>query len=186
MDNLLDQLIGKMLDDLIKMDDVIDNSRSAIFSGKITIEKTEMYTIIDDMRGTLDDMRRNLPKELNSAKRLLSEKDNIRSLANEEAQKIIRSAENTRDKILDEHEITLQAEKEARELKEETLKDIEQWKLQARAYVADILHEMDDLLRKQATAHIEKTIEVEDFYKNLLAEIYDSSKKIDIDLNKEQ
>ena len=71
---------------LVLMEELIDNSSAVPFSSKKMID-------CDHMRDYIDNLRLNLPSEIEKAKETQAQKDNIIAEANAEAEKIIHKAE---------------------------------------------------------------------------------------------
>ena len=169
---LITSQIDKIEDLLAKMDETIDASRAVPFSAKISIEKEALFSVIDDIRAIVYDMRKGLPSEINQARRVLHDKDAHIGDARTKAEMIIKAAENEARKMLNEHEITLNAKALAAELTTEAKQEVEDFKISAAGYVEGIFNDLDDLLRTTLDDHTRKAREVEDFYNNILAELY--------------
>ena len=84
------------------LEDILEKSRTVPFSGKCIVDKEEILDIIKEIR-------LKLPEELKQAKVIKEEHDRIISKANEEAQEIVKEAENRIISMIDEHEITKKA-----------------------------------------------------------------------------
>ena len=178
---LISSQIDKIEDLLSRMDEVIDLARSVPFSGKISVEKDALYSVIDDIRGTIYDMRKGLPSEMNQARRVMSDRDNIVSEARHKAEMMIKAAESEANRILNEHDLTQQAKLHALKLEETAKEQVADFKLNAAQYVIGIFDDLDDLLEKTLEEHMSKAREVENFYSSVLAEIHDSRNTIRVD-----
>ena len=170
--------IDKIEDLLAKMDEIIDTARSVPFSAKISIEKEALFSVIDEIRAVAYDMRKGLPSELNQARRVLSDKDSHLTEARAKAEMIIKAAEAEANKMIGEHEITMQAKLTAAEIVEEASAETNNFKVSAAQYVDGIFSDLDDLLKHALGAHLQKAKEVEEFYRNILDELYHNRREI--------
>jgi len=172
--------IDKIEDLLGKMDEIIDTARSAPFSSKISIEKEVLFSVIDEIRAVAYDMRKGLPSELNQARRVLSDKDSHLTEARSKAEMIIKAAQAEAGKMISEHEITVQAKLAASEIADEANRETNNFKISAAQYVDGIFSDLDHLLKGILTDHMQKSKEAEDFYRNILDELYQNRREIRI------
>ena len=84
------------------IEDMLENSKTLPFTNKAVLDKEELLDIIKEIR-------LKLPEELKQAKVIKEEHDRIIEKANEEAQDIVKEAENRIISMIDEHEITHKA-----------------------------------------------------------------------------
>ena len=84
------------------IEDMLENSKTLPFTNKAVLDKEELLDIIKEIRIKL-------PEELKQAKVIKEEHDRIIEKANEEAQDIVKEAENRIISMIDEHEITKKA-----------------------------------------------------------------------------
>lgn len=84
------------------IEDILENSKGIPFTHKVVLDKEELLDIIKEVRIKL-------PEELKQAKVIKDEHDRIISKANEEAEEIVKEAENRIISMIDEHEITKKA-----------------------------------------------------------------------------
>lgn len=170
------------IDDLLgQMDEIIEAARSVPFSAKISIEKEVLFSVIDDIRDVSRSMRKGLPAEINQARRVLNDKDNHLSEARSKAEIIIKAAEAEANKMINEHEITMQAKLKAAEVAEDIDKEIRDFRISAAQYVDGIFSDLDDLLKTTLDEQMQKAREIEEFYRNVLDELYHSRRQIRID-----
>lgn len=87
---------------LENMEDILENSKEIPLTHKALLNKEELLDIIKDIR-------LKLPEELKTAKVIKEEHDKIIAKAQEEADGIIKEAENRIISMIDEHEITKKA-----------------------------------------------------------------------------
>lgn len=173
--------IDRIEDLLAKMDEVIDLARSVPFSSKISIEKDALYSVIDDVRAIVYDMRKGLPVEINNARKALSERDKLDSDARSKADMILKAAESEANKMLNEHDITLQAKQEAGQIEETAHREAREFKIAAGQYVKDVLEDLDEMLRKTLEEQLSKSREMEEYYSTVIEELYHNRKSIRIE-----
>ena len=178
---LITSYIDKIEDLLMKMDEVIDTSRSVPFSNKVSLEKDALFSVIDEIRAIVYDMRKGLPHEISQARRVLGDKDNHISEARSKAELIIKSAQSEANKMLSENQITIQAKLAAQEITEEAKREISEFKISAAQYVDGVFQDLDGMMRAAMEDYMIKTREIEGFYKDIIAELYHNRKEIRID-----
>ena len=178
---LITSHIDKIEDLLAKMDETIDSSRAVPFSAKISIEKEALFSVIDDIRAIVYDMRKGMPTEIREAITVIRNKDAHISEARSKAEMIIKAAENEARKMLNEHEITMTAKAFAAEITADAKQEVEDFKVSAAGYVEGIFNDLDDLLRTTLDDHTRKAREVEDFYNNILSELYHNRMAVKIE-----
>ena len=100
----------ELLNIIETMEDMLDAAlRIPLSNGKCVVDAERMQEL-------LNDMRLNLPTELKQAKNLLNDRKNILYIAKKEAEDTVRLAEERAKKILDEDELTRQAQARANEI----------------------------------------------------------------------
>lgn len=181
---LITSHIDKIEDLLMKMDEVVDTARSVPFSNKVSLEKDALFSVIDEIRAIVYDMRKGLPHEISQARRVLGDKDNHISEARSKAEMIIKAAQSEASKMLSEHQITVQAKLAAEEVTDDARKEINDFKLSAAQYVDGIFKDLDEMMRAALRDYLAKSREIEEFYKDIMSEIYHNRKEIRIDVEK--
>lgn len=109
--------IMKLIEELA---DVVEKSFGVAFTGKVMVDKDEVLDI-------LQDMRLKLPENIKEAKWIKEERGRIIAEAQQEAEKIIKSAEDKIINMIDESEITRRATEQAEQIlahAQERAKDI--------------------------------------------------------------
>ena len=178
---LITSHIDKIEDLLMKMDEVIDSARSVPFSAKVNLEKDALFSVIDEIRAVVYDMRKGLPHEISQARRVLGDKDNHISEARSTAEKIIKAAHSEATKMLNENQITIQAKLEAQEITEDAKREINDFKISAAQYVDGVFKDLDEMMRAAMEDYMIKSREIEGFYKDIMTELYHNRKEIRID-----
>ena len=87
---------------LESIENIIESGKRLPFSHKVIIDQEQLLEIINQIR-------LKLPEELKEAKVIKDQHDRIISKANEEANEIVKEAENRIISMIDEHEITKKA-----------------------------------------------------------------------------
>ena len=137
--------LGEMID---QIEDACERAGKSFFSqSKISIDKNEIYEIIDKMHPVLEDMRRDLPNEILQAKRVINEGEKINSEAKSKAAQIIKTAEADAAKLVNQHEITKTAKEQAEEILASAKKDAKELRMGSREYADEILIDAEKALR---------------------------------------
>ncbi|MCL2350833.1 MAG: hypothetical protein FWC67_05070 [Defluviitaleaceae bacterium] len=168
---LINSQIDKIEDLLAKMDEVIDQSRSVPFSSKISIEKESLYSVIDEIRDIVFNMKKTLPSEVNQARRVVQERDNHLSDAKKQAEMLLRAAQDKADKMVEEHEVTQQAVQYAKDIEQSARDEANNFKLNAGLYIEDILSNLSEKMQKALQEHIDHTRDIENFYNETLMDL---------------
>ena len=99
------------IDDALEaMDEILDKSMQVPFSNKKGLVDVEA------LRELIDDIRLNMPTEITQAKNLVNDRKAILSDAKQEADRIIRKAEERAVKLVSQQEITRQATEKANQI----------------------------------------------------------------------
>jgi len=137
---------------LVQIEDVLENSKAVPFTNKVSVDKEQIYEI-------LDEIRLNLPTELKESKKLIENKDRVlrdtekRSesaleSAQAESAAIIADAENRALRLVSEHEIYKRAMEEAELLVEEAQRDSRNVRLNSMEYADEMLTKAENSLRQ--------------------------------------
>lgn len=128
----------EILELLETIEKIIAESKTVPFSKKRAIDENEILDIIDEIR-------EKLPDEIKQAKWISEERARILQDAQKEREEVLREAEKRIIEMIDEHEITRQAE-------EKSLKIIEKAKLQSREISDGTREYADSVLAKAEEA----------------------------------
>ena len=127
------------------MEETITKASSVPLTGKIMMDKDELLDFLQEMRLVY-------PEELKEAKWVKTERQRILDEAEERADAIRKSDEETQQRLVDEHEITRQAYEKAEAIRDMSERDAREIKMDTDRYVDEILadaeHRLDLLLRK--------------------------------------
>ena len=129
------------IDEILEMiDDTLDKGATVPFSGK------KVMVDADKIRDLLNEIRLNLPQEIKQAKLIVMDRKTIISDANDEAEAIVRKAEERAKAIISNEEIVKESRAKATEILSQTQDKCKQMKIEAREYVEKILDQTETLL----------------------------------------
>ena len=148
----MDNAISNLLDALEKE---LSQTKKGLFSDKSLVD-------VDACLDILDELRDSLPNEIERAGNIMKERRQILIDAEEEAKQYIAQAQKTADEMVSEHEITRNAEIEAKKMFDMARQNAKEIKLSAHNYAMGVFDEM-----KKRVKEIDEQIsqDVEDFNK---------------------
>ena len=94
-------------DTLNKIENLVASASHLPLTGKAVIDE-------DDLIHLVEDLRRDLPQELERAEEIMREKDNIVRTAQQEADNIVKQARTQAEQLVDENDIVVNAREKAR------------------------------------------------------------------------
>ena len=131
------------IDDALEaMDELLDKSMVVPFSQK------KGMVDVNALRDLIDDIRMNLPTELAQAQKLLNDRKIIISDAKQEADRIIRKAEENAKKLVSQQEITRQANEKATQILTNAQTKYNELCNNTNEYVDSMLTRVEELLSK--------------------------------------
>ena len=136
---------------LEKLEDLVDNAWSVPLTGRSMVKKKEMTELLKEIRVML-------PDEIKQAKWIKEERQRFLFEAQQEAQTIIKDAENRIVSMIDESEITRKSYEQANETiinAQKTARDIRDGSIE---YADEVLTKMEETL-KEAYLEIHKNKE---------------------------
>jgi len=74
---------------------------------------------VDEARDIIDEIRENMPAEIENARGIVAQKQRILAKAKKEAEEIVKSAEENARKLISKEEVLRQAQAQAKEIREE-------------------------------------------------------------------
>lgn len=150
-----------ILDYLDEIDDILENSKPVPFSNKVSVDKVRLSSI-------LEDIRLNLPVEIDKAQRIVNDHERIVEDAKRKSSMIIDEARQEISKRANEHEITELANERAREITDEAKKDAKEMRQNAMEYADSILEKVEDTLRSAMAILNQTTRGIDDLINNNL------------------
>lgn len=98
---------------LDRLENLVVDAKHLLFTNKSIIEENDLVRLVEDLRNEL-------PQELQRAAKVMEDKQKILDAANVEAAKIVEQAKAYAMKLTDESEIVVQAEAKAKTVMEQT------------------------------------------------------------------
>ena len=122
-------------DTLKKLEDLVADASHLPFSDKALVNDDEIVHLVEELR-------MDLPKELNRAAEIMQEQEGIIARANEQAKNIVSAAEARANQLLEESEIVIQAKERARELMEQSQANATRLQSDADAYANQVFEQL--------------------------------------------
>ncbi len=133
-----------------RLEALVSTSRRVPF-GRVLLDEQEILEIIDQMRLSL-------PNEINQARRVLQERDQIIGQAQSEAEKIVLMARDKADYMLNDNGLLQEAKVYAERILADAREESETLRTEANAYAAEMLTHLEDVLDKNL-AQVRRGIE---------------------------
>ena len=127
------------------LEDILEKSKTVPFTDKSIVSKNEILDIIKEIR-------LKLPDELKQAKWIKEERERIIREAQKDADDIVKEAENRIISMIDEHEITKQANEKKKEIIATANDMYREYENNANAYVDGVLKDVEDTMIKLVDA----------------------------------
>ena len=124
-----------------ELEDIIDKGVAVPFSGRCLLDKDELLEIIQEIR-------LKLPTDLEQAKWIKAERQNIISDAKKEAEEIIKAANDQLIAMVDENEITKKATEAAAEIMENANAEANAAKASSYQYADYLLENVENVVVK--------------------------------------
>ncbi len=163
----MDEII-KLLDEL---EDLIDNSRAVPFSSKIGVDKEEIYDIITDIRTAL-------PNDIKQSKLIVQERNKILLDAKNEADEMLKEAEDKIARLIDDNEITRQAYQQSAEIMENAKRQAKEMRIGAMEYADEILAHSEEQLRKMIETFRSEYMALDESLNGNLTTLYENRQEL--------
>lgn len=124
---------------LNRMEDQVSDAKKMPFSEQVLVDREEMLFMIRMIR-------ENLPEELRQARWLLQQNRQLIAEARKEAEQIMREAEQQMTRMIDEHEVTQQAQQEAKSILTAAGQRAKNIEHQVIDYAKNVLIDLEDQL----------------------------------------
>ena len=135
MDNTVDSILGMM-------EGIVDSAKIfPMTHGKVLIDQEQFLDMLADLRSQL-------PRELEDARRIVADRSNILETAKTEAEMTTRVAEERARKLVDHDEIVKQAQMKANEIMSTAQLQSRELKKAAMEYADSMLAQVDEQLNK--------------------------------------
>lgn len=134
-----------------RLEALVAAARRVPFGGMILIDEQEILELLDHMQNTE-------PTEVNQARRVLQEREQIISQTHDEAEKIIAMARDRAAYLLSENGLLLEAKAHSERLLADARQEAETLRADAERYVTGLLLRLKDILGKDL-AQVEAGLE---------------------------
>lgn len=121
---------------LEELEEIVDRGTKIPMTGKVLVDDTQIFELIDRMRASL-------PEEIREAQRVLYERQKIVDEAKAEADHIIERAKSYVEKMAGENEVTKQAQTYAEELVRQAQSYAKEVKIGAVQYTDELLQQVE-------------------------------------------
>lgn len=156
---------------LDRIEDLLEEGKSTFLSSKVSIDRDEMLDYIKDIR-------LKLPTELQQAVWIVEERNKILAEAQNEGQLILQEAQDTLQKMIDQHEITKYAEERAQYILDSARKDARSVHIGAIEYADDTMKQVEQRLKATLdTIHTEVQA-FEGFVSDMLRTLYEHRQEL--------
>ncbi len=126
---------------LENLEDLLESGSKVPFSSKVMVD-------MEEVREILEDIRLKLPDEIKQAKWVKEERQRIISDAEQEAENLLKDAQNKIITMVDEHVITKQALEQKEEIIENANKVSKEISIGTRDYADAMLEKVEDVLKE--------------------------------------
>ncbi len=124
-----------------ELEDIIDKGVAVPFTGRCLLDKEELLELIQEIKF-------NLPTDLEQAKWIKSERQNIINDANKEAEDIIKTANDQLIAMVDENEITKRASQQAADILDQATTEAIDTKRSSLQYADYLLENVETVVVK--------------------------------------
>lgn len=100
----------------------------------------------DEVKKILDEIKQALPQEIRHAKAIVADRSQIISDARQEAETIVRLAEERKKAMINQHEIVKQAQQKSNDMISQTQAKIREMRKASNDYIDDLMKRTDDAL----------------------------------------
>ena len=122
-----------------ELEDIIDKGVTVPFTGRCLLDKEELMELIQEIK-------LKLPDDLNQAKWIKNERQNILNDAKAESDKIIKEANDRLISMIDENEITKSAKEQAQAIIDKAVAGAKNLKDESYAYTDSLLENIETLV----------------------------------------
>ena len=167
---------------LAQIEDILIESKTVPFSGKVAVDREAIYDIIDGLRANLPDEMHDAQKIVESRERFLgdAEKKSIDLLddAQIEADNIIAEAENTAKMLVSEHEIYQRSLAEAERIMGEVDIEARELRLDAMDYADQVLAKSEEALRITLDSVANQNHRIEEYFDDILNKLHQNRQEL--------
>jgi len=133
-----------LLDLIDQLEEELEQSQKALFS---TMHKIDPDAILE----ILEDMRQEIPQEIQQSKQVLADKQRILDDAQMQAEHLLSHARLRAEQLCDQDQIVVAAKERANEILANAQQASREMRTSARAYVEDVMHDVEGYLNEYLT-----------------------------------
>jgi len=163
--------MDSLLDYLDQIEDILDASKSVPFSNKISVEKSRIYDVMNEIR-------LNLPTEIRHAQRIIEDHDKIIADARSKSANILKEAEDEAKLLTNEHEVFRRANEQATDAIEEAKKSARDLRLNAMDYADEILEKTEVMIKETMDNVDEQFKLVNDYLSQTVDVLYENRQSL--------
>lgn len=126
---------------LDKLEEIVSDATEIPLTGRVLLDSDELLDLIDKIRSSI-------PEEVKRAEMVSTEKDRVLSEGQQKAERMIAQAEEYAARLIQESEITRQAQEEADRILTDAREEAEEMQRGAKEYAMGVLDELDESLQK--------------------------------------
>lgn len=156
---------------LDRLEDVLEEGRASFLSSKISIDRDEVLDYIKDIR-------LKLPTELQQSVWIVEERNKILAEAQSEGQLILQEAQDTLQKMIDQHEITKYAEERAQYILDGARKDARSVHLGSIEYADETMKQVEQRLKVTLDVIHKEVQDFEAYVTDVLRTLYEHRQEL--------
>ncbi|MGL4362503.1 MAG: hypothetical protein ACRCSG_04415 [Cellulosilyticaceae bacterium] len=164
---------------LDRIEEVLEEGKSVFMSNKVSVDREELIEIVKDIR-------LKMPSELQQAVWIMEERNKILAESQTEAAIIVQEAQDTLQKMINQHEITKYANERAQYILENARTDSREIHHGAIEYAEDIFKNVEQKLKESMEVVHKEMINFEAYVNDVFRQIYDNRQELKGALNYEQ
>ena len=119
-----------------KLDELVHNAKRVPLSDRVRVDKQKIYDILDRLRATI-------PEDIEQARWIVKERQELLAEAEREAERIVEEARKRQTQLVSQHELTRQAELAAEDIIEDARAREREIRLGAEDYADEILSTLE-------------------------------------------
>ena len=148
----------KVIELLQEIEDILDTSGGFPLTGKVMVDP-------DEIRNLLNEIRDELPEEIQQAQWIKNERQRILDDAKKEYDSLIKVANEKADQLVDEHDITLRAKKRADEIMRVTEENVKNLKMDTFQYIDEVLYTFQEKITTMNESYVQRMfVDVNDLF----------------------
>ena len=156
---------------LDQMEELLEEGKTSFITSKVSIDRDEFFEYIKDIR-------MKLPTELQQSVWIVEERNKILAEAQGEAKLIIQEAQETLQKMIEQHEITKYAEDRAQMILENARKDSREIRIGAIEYANETVKGVEQQLKLTLESIHKEAQNFENYITNELRILYDHRQEL--------